>query len=174
MRFFASTWSGCFSGSLCSVQHFVATYSLPLVYACDYQAFSVTMTSLLTCCVQHLSSKLYTIVCFHLDLDSLGSIFSIFSRVSTYLVHSSGSHLVYQHNKRGISLILSPFAESYLIGQAVSHDVMWWHDPIYHNQRWTIRIILSLAQHTEPDLLHDISHIHLRLLYQVVMNMCNL
>jgi len=105
---------------------------------------------------------------------------------STYLVHSSGSHLVFQYYKRGISsiLILSPFAESSLrLVKSVSHDLMWCHDPIYHNQRLTIRIILplaqhtvwiilSLVQHTGPDLLHDISHIHLRPLYQMIRNMC--
>jgi hypothetical protein len=36
--------------------------------------------------------------------------------------------------------------------KSVSHDVMWWHDPIYYNQRLTIRIVLSLAQHAVPGL----------------------
>ena len=86
---------------------------------------------------------------------------------STCPAHSSGSHLVFQLYKRGISFILSPYAESSaiidLIGQvgiSWCYVVAW---PDLPQSALTIRMVLSLAQHTVPDLP--------RLLYQVIRNM---
>jgi len=118
MSFCASTCSGCFSDSLCSIfrgylhaaigissclwppgvliDHDDSFDSLcPTPY---YQLCTPETTSIATHLVR------YSAVC-----------------TSTCPAHSSGSHLVFQLYKRGISFILSPYAESSaiidLIGQ---------------------------------------------------------
>ena len=112
---------------------------------------------------------LYTRAYFH--FDSLGSIFSrLYLNLSGAFIWLSSCVSTLQARYRiHMALILCfnftsevyhlycprmPSLRRSLIWlvKSVSHDVMWWHDPIYHNQRLTIRMVLSLAQHTVPDL----------------------